>query len=63
MTEPPSSSTRRNAAAQAAFGAEIYHPRTGQWQMAAQSRVPRLYHSVALLMPDGKVVTAGSNAT
>jgi hypothetical protein len=23
--------------------------------------VPRLYHSVALLMPDGKVVTAGSN--
>jgi hypothetical protein len=47
--------------AQAAFGAEIYHPGTGQWQMAAQSRVPRLYHSVALLMPDGKVVTAGSN--
>ena len=23
--------------------------------------MPRLYHSVALLMPDGKVVTAGSN--
>jgi hypothetical protein len=29
--------------------------------MAADSRVPRLYHSVAVLMPDGLVVTAGSN--
>ena len=29
--------------------------------MAAASRVPRLYHSVALLMPDGHVVTSGSN--
>ncbi|MGH3791447.1 MAG: galactose oxidase-like domain-containing protein, partial [Pseudonocardiaceae bacterium] len=47
--------------AQAALGAEIYHPGTGQWHMAAESRVPRLYHSIALLMPDGKVVTAGSN--
>ena len=48
-------------AAQAAFGAEIYHPAAGEWRMAADSRVPRLYHSVALLLPDGKVVTAGSN--
>lgn len=47
--------------AEAAFGAEIYHPGTDRWEMAATSRVPRLYHSVALLMPDGKVVTAGSN--
>ena len=48
-------------AAQAAFGAEIYHPVAGEWHMAADSRVPRLYHSVAVLLPDGKVVTAGSN--
>jgi hypothetical protein len=41
-------------AAQAAFGAEIYHPGTGEWRMAADSRVPRLYHSVAVLLPDGK---------
>nr|WP_246461079.1 galactose oxidase early set domain-containing protein [Nocardia transvalensis] len=27
----------------------------------AQQRVARLYHSVALLTPDGKVITAGSN--
>ena len=48
-------------AAQAALGAEIYHPDSGEWRMAADSRVPRLYHSVAVLLPDGKVVTAGSN--
>ena len=36
-------------------------PGTGEWRMAADSRVPRLYHSVAVLLPDGKVVTAGSN--
>ncbi|MEE2031886.1 galactose oxidase-like domain-containing protein [Rhodococcus chondri] len=41
--------------------AEIYHPTTGVWTHTAASRVPRLYHSVALLTPDGKVVTAGSN--
>jgi hypothetical protein len=41
--------------------AEIYHPDTNTWRGAAASRVDRLYHSVALLMPDGKVVTAGSN--
>ena len=41
--------------------AEIYHPDTNSWRGAAASRVDRLYHSVALLMPDGKVVTAGSN--
>jgi len=29
--------------------------------MAASSRVARLYHAVALLMPDGKVITSGSN--
>jgi hypothetical protein len=41
--------------------AEIYHPDTNSWTGAAASRVDRLYHSVALLMPDGKVITAGSN--
>jgi hypothetical protein len=48
-------------AAMAALAAEIYNPDAGTWTVAASARVPRLYHSVALLMPDGKVVTAGSN--
>ena len=53
------------SAADATLDAEIYHPDgsggPGGWAMAATSRVARLYHSVALLMPDGKVITAGSN--
>lgn len=49
------------SAANAALHAEIYHPDADAWTLGAAARVPRLYHSVALLTPDGKVVTAGSN--
>ncbi|MFQ6324739.1 galactose oxidase-like domain-containing protein [Nocardia sp. CWNU-33] len=41
--------------------AEIFDPAMGAWMHTGPSRVPRLYHSIALLTPDGKVVTAGSN--
>jgi hypothetical protein len=40
---------------------EIYDPSTNRWVVAARATVPRLYHSVALLLPDGRVITAGSN--
>jgi len=40
---------------------EIYDPSTGIWTVASTATVPRLYHSVALLLPDGRVATAGSN--
>lgn len=40
---------------------EIYDPAGETWASAAAARVPRLYHSVALLLPDGTVITAGSN--
>jgi hypothetical protein len=46
---------------EAALHAELYDPRTRRWTEGAKSRVPRLYHSIALLTPDGRVVTAGSN--
>jgi hypothetical protein len=49
------------SAAHASRHAEIYDPRTGKWVLGAKARVVRLYHSVALLTPDGKVITAGSN--
>jgi galactose oxidase-like protein len=48
-------------AAVAALEAEIFNPDTETWTQGAPARVPRLYHSVALLLPDGKVMTAGSN--
>ncbi len=40
---------------------EIYDPETGEWQAAAVAEVVRLYHSVALLLPDGRVITACGN--
>ncbi|MGY1709076.1 galactose oxidase-like domain-containing protein [Geodermatophilus sp. SYSU D00758] len=48
-------------AGMAALHGEVFDPGTETWTMTAPSRVPRLYHSVALLVPDGTVVTAGSN--
>ena len=34
----------------------------GTWKTLAEAQVPRLYHSVALLLPDGRVLTAGGGA-
>jgi Domain of unknown function (DUF1929)/Kelch motif len=41
--------------------AEIFDPQTETWVVGAQARVLRLYHSVAILLPDGTVITSGSN--
>ncbi len=40
---------------------EIYDPATNAWKLAATATIPRLYHSIALLLPDGRVVAAGGN--
>ena len=47
--------------ATASLEAEIFDPATNTWMTGAAARVPRMYHSTALLMPDGRVLTAGSN--
>lgn len=41
--------------------AELFDPRTETWRPLASMTVDRLYHSGALLLPDGRVVTLGSN--
>ncbi|MEH2160375.1 MAG: galactose oxidase-like domain-containing protein [Nostoc sp.] len=46
---------------QSMLPAEIYNPVTNTWTVVAQQNVPRVYHSVALLLPDGRVATAGGN--
>jgi hypothetical protein len=43
------------------FGADLYDPATGSWAAMRPMRVPRLYHSTALLLPDGRVLTAGKD--
>lgn len=39
--------------------AEIWNPQTGRWRRAANMAVPRDYHSTALLLADGRILTAG----
>jgi hypothetical protein len=39
--------------------AEIYHPATDKWTPTASMAHPRQYHSIAVLLPDGRVLTAG----
>ncbi len=43
------------------YSAELWNPRTETWALMADTRFPRLYHSAALLLPDGRVLTAGGN--
>jgi hypothetical protein len=49
----------------AVLESELYHPASGgqpdRWESLPAARVVRNYHSVALLMPDGRVWTAGSD--
>ncbi len=46
--------------ANAVLPAEVWNPATGTWTTEASMSVPRLYHSVALLLPDGRVFVSGS---
>jgi hypothetical protein len=46
---------------QAARTAEIYDPINNTWTVAATAQIVRLYHSIALLLPDGRVLAAGGN--
>lgn len=39
---------------------EVWDPASGTWTTVASMSVPRLYHSVALLLPDGRVFVSGS---
>jgi hypothetical protein len=41
------------------YRAAIWNPATGVWNLGARATVARLYHSTALLLPDGSVLTAG----
>ncbi len=39
----------------------IYHPASGEMRVAAPNEIGRNYHSEALLLPDGRVLTLGSD--
>ena len=44
---------------QAVFPAELWSPSTETWTTLAPLSVPRFYHSIALLLLDGRVLVAG----
>ena len=39
--------------------AELWDPTTGTWTILAEEEVDRCYHSTAVLLPDGRVLSAG----
>jgi Galactose oxidase-like, Early set domain/Bacterial Ig domain len=41
------------------YPAEQWNPATGQWRTLAAMQITRQYHSTALLLPDGRVLSAG----
>ncbi len=47
--------------ATASLAADLFDPATETWSPAGAAGYARLYHSVALLLPDATVMTAGSN--
>jgi hypothetical protein len=55
-----SSSNAFSDANGAVLAAEIWNPSTGTWTAGASMQIPRLYHSTAVLLPDGRVLSAGS---
>ena len=44
----------------AVHATELWDPVTERWTVLASNRVTRVYHSTALLLPDGRVLLAGS---
>ena len=43
----------------AVYNSEIWNPETDTWRLTARMNVARGYHSTALLMTDGRVISAG----
>jgi hypothetical protein len=41
------------------YAAGLWNPATGRWRTLAAQRITRQYHSTALLLPDGRVLSAG----
>ena len=54
-------STQNNVESTASLDADLFDPATETWSPAGRMARPRLYHSVALLLPDATVWVSGSN--
>lgn len=52
-------SNASNEPAGAILAAELWNPATGNFSTMASAQTNRLYHSTAILLPDGRVISAG----
>jgi hypothetical protein len=55
------SSGSTNSMTTVVYDSEIWDPETEQWKLGARASRPRMYHSTALLLPNGTVVTMGGD--
>jgi Domain of unknown function (DUF1929) len=55
-------SAEANAMTSVAYHGEIWSPATKTWRVVASELRPRLYHSNAMLLPDGRVLSAGGGS-
>jgi hypothetical protein len=55
--------TNGNKVANAIYVPELWDPATKAFTKLASMRVPRVYHSLALLLLDGRILHVGSNPT
>jgi hypothetical protein len=54
-------STEKHGADGSVLPAELYDPATNSMTLMAAQQKARLYHSTAILLPDGRVISMGSN--
>src|SRR5438477_6135409 len=54
--EDPNSNSKNPA-----YSSEVWNPSTGSWSTQASLTVFRAYHSIALLLPDARVLSAGGD--
>ncbi len=50
-----------NDTTQPVLPSELWNPATGTWKTMASQRIGRFYHSVAMLLPNGRVISAGGD--
>ncbi len=55
-------SAKANAAVDIDYNTEIWDPATGAWTEGAAATKPRLYHSIALLLPDATLLTGAGGS-